>query len=297
MIKVDKNFDALPASLSPEKAEHWVRLAIQERNSHVPRAHIYASKSVVDFLRTVYFDKCCYCEGTLGAQSAFVVDHFRPHGPVSGVDGRRGYFWLAYEWSNLLCSCEQCNKKKGSRFPLADERMRLCEPDEIQANWRADGQVLLAENALLIHPEIQDPEDHLDVGPDGTLNAKSLSGETTRDICDLNRDGLVRERKKLIERFRASFKRIGDSIVYEAEKGVIDKDSFKECVKSRFYPEFSRLERRGNPDRKYSLVGKCMVRQFDFFFTSRLAEGDHKRIIAGAYVFYRAEKMRGGPNA
>ena len=38
---------------------------------------------------------------------------------------RPGYYWLAYEWSNLLFCCQLCNQRfKGNHFPLADATRR-----------------------------------------------------------------------------------------------------------------------------------------------------------------------------
>lgn len=56
---------------------------------------------------------CAYCQSELGRERG-EVEHFRPKkgGPVGG------YFWLAYEFSNLLLSCRWCNNSKGDRFPL-----------------------------------------------------------------------------------------------------------------------------------------------------------------------------------
>lgn len=52
--------------------------------------------------------KCCYCESDSG-RSGRDVEHFRP----SAV-----YWWLAWSWSNLLFSCDMCNRTKSDYFPL-----------------------------------------------------------------------------------------------------------------------------------------------------------------------------------
>jgi hypothetical protein len=56
---------------------------------------------------------------------------FRPKGGWVQNDGdaltQPGYYWLAYEWSNLLISCQLCNQEfKKNRFPLLNPT-RACQ--------------------------------------------------------------------------------------------------------------------------------------------------------------------------
>jgi len=57
---------------------------------------------------------CVYCQGALDARDRATVDHLRPK--KGGPPG--GYFWLAYEFSNLFLACAWCNSRKGDRFPV-----------------------------------------------------------------------------------------------------------------------------------------------------------------------------------
>ena len=59
-------------------------------------------------LRKYHGLKCVYCESSPIATSTFRVDHFRPKKYIKELPKtkHRGYYWLAYEWSNLLQSCE-----------------------------------------------------------------------------------------------------------------------------------------------------------------------------------------------
>ena len=59
-----------------------------------------------------------------------------------------GYYWLAYEWSNLLFCCQLCNQRfKRNHFPLADETKRA----------RSHHEDIKNEQPLLIHPAQDDP--------------------------------------------------------------------------------------------------------------------------------------------
>ncbi len=53
--------------------------------------------------------KCAYCERLLYA-GVGEVDHYRPV---------RQYWWLAYDWNNLLLACQSCLVNKSNRFPVA----------------------------------------------------------------------------------------------------------------------------------------------------------------------------------
>lgn len=77
---------------------------------------------VVDKLNDWYFGKCAYCERFYKLD----VEHYRPKGEVRGEDNdlisATGYYWLGYEWSNLLPACISCNRDggKNSKFPYVN---------------------------------------------------------------------------------------------------------------------------------------------------------------------------------
>src|SRR5262249_35649587 len=86
----------------------------------------------------VFNGRCAYCEGDVKATSFGDAEHWRPKGavtedgaPVRAESGEEhpGYFWLAYEWRNLLPACQECNsgeaeyKGKGTQFPICGTRV------------------------------------------------------------------------------------------------------------------------------------------------------------------------------
>src|SRR5574341_1145443 len=70
--------------------------------------------------RGVFFGKCAYCETLIAENHPGDIEHFRPKGRVTDSMGRQlmvqdengeeyphpGYYWLAYDWKNLLLACE-----------------------------------------------------------------------------------------------------------------------------------------------------------------------------------------------
>lgn len=110
---------------------------------------MYGAQDVKTALKNDQSRKCAYCErhfnGDYGA-----VEHYRPkkkyqvaeHTPLQD-----GYYWLAYDWDNLLFACSECNTSyKRCLFPLFDESKRDIA-----------GKNISNEEPLLINPAKEDP--------------------------------------------------------------------------------------------------------------------------------------------
>ena len=83
---------------------------------------IYGHSTVKKVLLTSHFEKCCFCERKIESGH---VEHFRGKGGYQQSESNKivkpGYYWLAYEWSNLFLSCARCNSTyKRNFFPLAN---------------------------------------------------------------------------------------------------------------------------------------------------------------------------------
>lgn len=112
------------------------------------------------FLHKLFFDNCAYCENDITAVYAGDAEHYRPKGKVTQREGdveievtcpdgspHPGYYWLAYDWRNILPSCYNCNTYygKGTQFPAS---RHACSPDA-----GADPEALDAyEEPLLVNP-------------------------------------------------------------------------------------------------------------------------------------------------
>jgi len=167
-----------------------------------------------------FHGKCVYCEALITTDQHGDVEHFRPKNgltdsnnqPVIVDDGNGndiqhpGYYWLAYDWHNLLPSCALCNQPnkqsvdgmlvsfgKWNKFPVRDY-LATKPGQEVH------------EEALLINPVTENPKDHLDIDETGILSAKTDEGQTCIDVFGLNaRPGIVDERKR-------TFKDVKDKI-------------------------------------------------------------------------------------
>ncbi|MCB0521712.1 MAG: hypothetical protein H6577_14440 [Lewinellaceae bacterium] len=95
---------------------------------------------------------------------------------------RPGYYWLAYDFSNLYFSCQICNQSfKKNYFPVTDETKRA----------RSHNDDHLQEDCLILDPGRENPNDHLYFEQE-VIKAKNGSAKGMETI---KRTGL--DRKKL----------------------------------------------------------------------------------------------------
>lgn len=169
MIKVDKNYAIIPDKLGAQAQKKREQL-LAERSNHQAAGHYYADSSVKEQLRLIYHDKCGYCESAKSPAFSWRVDHFRPQKGRDKAECHLGYYWLTYEWSNLILSCERCNNAKSNHFPIQGDR--ITTPQANYLEWRADSKSLLNEKPLLLNPELDHPENHLIFFPDGSIQGR-----------------------------------------------------------------------------------------------------------------------------
>jgi uncharacterized protein (TIGR02646 family) len=155
---------------------------------------VYGLKEVREALLTAQHGKCCYSETRLVIDYPH-VEHFRPKGGFQTQKGAAlfypGYYWLAYDWSNLLLSKPVPNSSfKKNLFPLVDETKRNRNHDDNHA-----------EEALLIHPGEEDPRDHIRfAGAMVYAYQDSDRGKSTIELLGLDsRNDLKSDREERLE--------------------------------------------------------------------------------------------------
>ena len=89
---------------------------------------VYKTDEVKEALIACQNNKCCFSEAKFAGDYS-PVEHFRPKGRVdawpTGGSQYPGYYWLAYEWSNLFLCKERINSsEKRNFFPLEDGAVR-----------------------------------------------------------------------------------------------------------------------------------------------------------------------------
>jgi uncharacterized protein (TIGR02646 family) len=135
MIKIDKG--EAPVKLKEREKELVNNLS--ESYDKEPEEYIsgrkkfeftadYRMDEVKDALIKCQNNKCCFSEAKF-VMDYSNVEHFRPKGRVDpypkGTSEYPGYYWLAYNWSNLfLCKSVINSSNKRNFFPLKAESIR-----------------------------------------------------------------------------------------------------------------------------------------------------------------------------
>lgn len=176
---------------------------------------VYAHATVKEALVAMQHKKCAFCESKPLATSSGDVEHFRPkaaaRSAVGGKLERPGYYWLAYEWENLLFACERCNRRaKGNDFPLAS-------PPTLP---RSHHQGIQAEQPVFIDPSKEDPSDHIGFRRHMPIR-KTDRGEATIKGLGLQRRDLSHAREEILRRLFDTF-RIAEHPAFIVPQSVRD---------------------------------------------------------------------------
>ena len=211
MKKANKDFGAPPAILVNDTRLNHLRTANSNGNAQHISSNHYGPDEVKKSLEYIYDEKCSYCESTVKQVASLQVEHYRPKNGVSEDDTHPGYFWLSVEWSNLVLACPSCNGQgaKGNKFPVDGSRVASQNPFDAAGNFsthnlRADLSPHIDEKPFLIHPEIDEPNNHLKFTAMGQIEGITERGKKTIEICKLDRDPLLKERQKIINEFVAN---------------------------------------------------------------------------------------------
>jgi hypothetical protein len=166
-------------------------------------------KRAMPFLLSLFHDKCAYCESLITNTHPGDVEHYRPKGRLKDIDGRivkitvngkefdhPGYWWLCYDWTNLLPSCIDCNRRRNH----GEELTAAGKADIFPIGGKRAGSPndpLPAEDALLLNPSEDgfDPDAHFEFKPDGKIATKSKRAELSCELLGLNlREALTKQR-------------------------------------------------------------------------------------------------------
>ncbi len=225
MIKIDfqepdtDNWKAWKAQCEQEQEEH--NAAIEAGQKDKVKKCIYDGKRF-NIKSDIYINiegpfngKCAYCESRIASDQDGEIDHFRPKNAISDINfnpvkieengetrDHPGYYWLCYDYKNLLPSCILCNQKrlhgdkpigKLTRFPVRGQHARRPGEEE-------------NESPLLVNPVFENPEEHLEIDETGAFYARTDRGQVCIDVFGLNRrEALVGARRKAFLSTKAKF--------------------------------------------------------------------------------------------
>lgn len=119
-------------------AEILAAQTLQEKHDLIDQyQNHWRNKDLITWLSGLSHDKCWYTETYFGGDYQ-EVEHFRPKKGTRNKDGSMnsihpGYYWLAFDLDNYRLCKRRPNAKKGTFFPVIDERFRAA--NEIH-DWR-----------------------------------------------------------------------------------------------------------------------------------------------------------------
>ncbi len=180
---------------------------------------IYADKTTIkEQLKTDQNNKCAYCETKYELMFGDGdVEHFRPKGSYKQERDEKlnypGYYWLAYNWNNLLFSCERCNRKhKGNLFPIKKGTKRIANHKSLKLENN--------EDVLLVNPYFDEPDEHLGFNKN-IVYGKTEKGKKTIEVLGLNKPELQEKRREYLKLFQDNFSTVSNNIF--KNKSLISK--------------------------------------------------------------------------
>lgn len=164
----------------------------------------------------VFDGKCAYCESRAMTTSYGDAEHYRPKSEVSvkDADGKAqivhaggekhpGYFWLAFDWENLIPSCARCNSGMGKQTQFPTRNGHVLDASKTTSELDRE------EKPLLLHPYPaegrEDPHESVSFEEHGGISAHTEGGAETIKVCDLQRADLVEDRRAAREAAAAAW--------------------------------------------------------------------------------------------
>lgn len=288
MIFVDRGAAATPTSLEAkngtgqleyEKAEKYFtsksdKTEKKESTHNIAKTTFkfkaYKGEDIVVTLETLFHRKCAYCESHFRATGPVDVEHYRPKGGVEEDSSHPGYWWLAAKWTNLLPSCNDCNRRRKHRTATLGMNYQLLASSKKQLSGKLDAfpirgkkraacpsDDLDSEDPLLIDPTRRNPKEHITWGfvtdlsvalPIQHQNQTDPYGEASIRTFGLNRQGLVEERTDLLLRLKYEHQRLKEGIEFAATLDTEQLNSYLPLLEK----DFAVFVGHGKPDQPYS---------------------------------------------
>lgn len=277
MRKVNKNFNVIPSTLTSNNCKKKIKKSLLEKGKHKFSSNYYASSTIKAKLSIIYNNKCAFCENDTTAGASLQVEHFRPKAYVADDENHPGYYWLGYEWSNLLYACSKCNRSKGNFFPIKKSGIRVFKPHYISTHSLDNGKCksyfkdYLNEKPLIINPELQSSRDHFTFLPTGKIKGNTEEGVITIKTCKLYRKPLTIARKKMISDVLYELKKV----MYDFRKNETNLDVVNYVLRN----EILKLLKTYNNNDSFSELARASLLNFEYFFIRRFSNQYDRRIL------------------
>lgn len=181
----------------------------------------YKEQDVKDALDKIFNGKCAYCESPYTHIMPVDIEHFRP---------KSIYPWLQFDWDNLLPSCIDCNRKRYQQIQIGTTTLAGKKDDfpllnavaplngAISTTFDLDEEEKVRQ---LLHPCIDNPEDHLEYDNKGYIfpksNDKLERGKKSIQTYGLYRIELVKKRHEHLIRLFSCIERV-QNLIFSIDK-------------------------------------------------------------------------------
>lgn len=244
--------------------------------SSIYRGEKSKKDSVYSILFTLYHEKCCYCEER---RSNLDVEHYRPKNKVTGT-AYPGYFWLGYEWDNLILACKECNRDhKKNHFPVTHR----IEINHIPKNNRTLKYYNLEnlkdfEKPGILNPEEKNfnPLDYFELNIKGVPNGKDPDGRGSKTIskCELFREDVSLRRQGIIDKIRVLIKSHLQYLDEDESNRAQILSNIRNCIREHVI--------LNNPKIEHTLVYKLIARDYKSLIIPPL-EAEYHDIVEEAF--------------
>ena len=221
MIKIERYSPPINSIMDKKKDEvlKGIKQSIAKGKKPQIKPLWSSDNKVKDFLHKSQYGKCCYCERKR-SKIEVDIEHFRPKAKVKERPEHPGYWWLAYDWNNLLISCKTCNQQyKRVQFPIKNESERAFNKNDD----------LEKEAPFLINPLKENPENFIeyDIPNNNTKSfmlkaiGKCERGDKTVKLTGINDTELLLERADRFNLWRQ---------IFASQKGSTIRKNIKEYM-------------------------------------------------------------------
>lgn len=192
MIKIEKQkapdyLSSTTVELAVEKMDDFFKSQNRNQKRYDWPFNKEIDRELKEYLHDSFMGKCGYCESKIEYTLLGTVDRYRPNNGVREKNEYHQdlYWWLAFEWDNLIYACKECNQFKGNYFPIKGKRALNQNEDYHK------------EDCMILNPYSDEPNNHLgyDSTNHGYIDALTDKGNQTIELLRLNRTDLIERRK------------------------------------------------------------------------------------------------------
>ncbi|WP_291726102.1 AAA family ATPase [Bernardetia sp.] len=277
MISVRKNPDDIPSILQSAQTEKAIATLLEiGKFVGYPRLDILMHEEVLGKLLEIHYNKCAFCEVGISIQdSTAFITHYR---------SPELYYWLVYEWTNLLPVCEECKLYEDSQFPIMNKHKRVKKPPTDRMLWRADSDIHLAEDPLIINPELDIPEKYIAIDRKGNLQPikRNLRAASTITAYKINMGSSAVARHRIIRDITQKFYRASEQLLEETYRYPAPVT----LLQKYFEPVLTELNAMAAQRTPHAMLGKNMIFNFEYFFIEECEDFEIMRLLEQVQVHF-----------